>query len=62
MGKLYTGVDLALQVVGDILSFGAVARAKNSEVIAWKTSLRFAEALEQIANCETSSALASFAE
>lgn len=56
MGKLYTGVDLALQVVGDIFSFGAVVRAKNSEVIAWKTSLRFAEAREQIAACETSSA------
>ena len=54
--RLYGVIDLALQVVGDIFSFGAVARAKNSEVAAWKASLRFAEALEKIAECETSSA------
>jgi hypothetical protein len=56
MNKLYKAMYFMLQVVGDIFSFGAVTRAMNSEVAAWKTSLRFAEALEQIAECETASA------
>jgi hypothetical protein len=56
MNKLYKAMYFMLQVVGDIFSFGAVSRAMNSEVAAWKTSLRFAEALEQIAECETASA------
>ncbi len=56
MNKLYKAMYFMLQVVGDIFSFGAVTRAMNSEVAAWKTSLRFAEALEQIANCETANA------
>jgi hypothetical protein len=56
MNKLYKAMYFMLQVVGDIFSFGAVTRAMNSEVAAWKTALRFAEALEQISNCETASA------
>jgi len=56
MNKFYKAMDFVLKVVGDIFSFGAVTRAMNSEVAAWKTSLRFAEALEQISNCETASA------
>jgi hypothetical protein len=56
MNKLYKAMYFMLQVVGDIFSFGAVTRAMNSEVAAWKTSLRFAEALEKIAECETSGA------
>jgi hypothetical protein len=54
--KSMTAITTALQISGDIFSFGMVSRAMAVQLDGWREAYRLSKALQRIVDCETAGA------
>lgn len=55
-GRFLGWLQSCLDLIADVVSFGSISRARKVYVDVWREAGRLHDALEKIADCETSGA------